>query len=264
MSTLAGPGNYPSGPQEQLAAPPGFSRPINAAQPYTPFETMKIQDMDEFLDVIPRMPLVMQTHDCYHEDWIRLMQDLALAWAGKLPIPEFTRTGRTPKRTTLASDLIDLWNTSFFLTRGVEVVLYKGRERRSGPNAGTIDRQLPTYDPNDSYSDDSSTDSDDSDDSDGSGYGGEYGLYGRQPTMQTADAVEARRRRNELKKEKKRRHKEKKLRKKARARENKYALYLTCVPAREPGPGSMPGSMPVPGGMGPAIGGHGTPGGFAV
>lgn len=72
--TLAGPGNYQAAPQEQLAAPPGFSRPINAAQPYTPFEAMKIQDMDDFLDNIPRMPLVMQTHDCYHEDWIRLMQ----------------------------------------------------------------------------------------------------------------------------------------------------------------------------------------------
>lgn len=58
----------------RLAAPEGFSRPINAAQPYTPFETMKIQDMDDFIDHIPRMPLVLQPHDVYHEDWIRMMQ----------------------------------------------------------------------------------------------------------------------------------------------------------------------------------------------
>lgn len=71
---LVGSNSYAVAQQEQLAAPPGFSRPINAAQPYTPFEPMKIQDMDDFLNVIPVMPLVMQTHDCYHEDWIRLMQ----------------------------------------------------------------------------------------------------------------------------------------------------------------------------------------------
>lgn len=77
--------------------------------------------------------------------------------------------------------------------------------------------------------------------------------------MQGADTVEARRRRLEAKREKKRRHKEKKMRKKAKARENKYALYLTCVPAREGGSGSMPGSM------GPPVGGQGmAPGGFAV
>lgn len=54
-----------------LAAPEGFSRPPNLAQPYTPFEVMKIQDMDDFLDVLPRMPKVLLTHDVYHDDWIR-------------------------------------------------------------------------------------------------------------------------------------------------------------------------------------------------
>jgi hypothetical protein len=80
----------------------------------------------------------------------KLIQDLTLSWAGKLPLPDLARGGRVPKRSTLAADLVDLWNSSFFLARGVEVVLYKGRERRSGPNAGLIDRQLPTYDADDS------------------------------------------------------------------------------------------------------------------
>jgi hypothetical protein len=76
MAPLSGPGGFPQSgqPQEQLAAPEGFSRPINAAQPYTPFDTMKIQDMDAFLENIPKMPLVLQPHDVYHSDWIRFMQ----------------------------------------------------------------------------------------------------------------------------------------------------------------------------------------------
>ena len=46
--------------QGQLTIPEGFDRPVNAALSYTPFEPMKIQDMDEFLVRLPRMPLVLQ------------------------------------------------------------------------------------------------------------------------------------------------------------------------------------------------------------
>ncbi len=60
--------------QQQLAAPEGFSRPINAACPYTPFEALKIQGMDSFLEHIPRMPAVLQPHDVYIEDWARFVQ----------------------------------------------------------------------------------------------------------------------------------------------------------------------------------------------
>ena len=75
------PGMPPSSPRmplapgeaQMLSAPEGFSRPPNLAQPYTHFEMMKIQDMDDFLEVIPRMPLVLVPHDVYHEDWIRFM-----------------------------------------------------------------------------------------------------------------------------------------------------------------------------------------------
>lgn len=61
------------GGEVQLTAPEAFSRPANAAQSYTPFNTMKIQDMEQFYDQIPRMPLVLETHDVYHQDWIRFM-----------------------------------------------------------------------------------------------------------------------------------------------------------------------------------------------
>ncbi|KAF9247121.1 hypothetical protein BU15DRAFT_38971 [Melanogaster broomeanus] len=217
------PGTAVHGDQQQLSAPEAFSRPANAAQPYTAFHVMRIQDMEQFYDQIPRMPLVLDTHDVYHQDWIRFMNDLALAWAGKMPIPEFSR-GPPPKRSVLVADLIDLWNSNFFLTRRVEVVLYKGRERRSGPNTGTIDYHLPGFD--DSSSDDSSLSSSESD-SDSDRYAG----YGR-----GVDLTDSRRRRKE-KEEKKRRKKEKKLRKKAKEREKTYALYLTYVPPRDlPGP----------------------------
>jgi hypothetical protein len=60
--------------QGQLAAPEGFSRPINAAQAFTPFETMKIQDMDDLIQNAPRMPVVLGTHDVFASDWNRMMQ----------------------------------------------------------------------------------------------------------------------------------------------------------------------------------------------
>jgi len=181
------------------------------------------------------MPLVLVPHDIYHDDWIRLMTDLASAWVGRLPVPESARVGgRGPKRTTVACDLIELWNASFFIPRGVEIVFYKGRERRTGRLAGQVDMELPGFD--DRYYDDaSSTDSEVSDDSDSDGYGraGRYGhaggVYGRQPEGQVAELREARRRRKELEDDQKRRKKEKKEKKRLRELERRYSVYLTCV-----------------------------------
>ncbi|KAJ7507467.1 hypothetical protein B0H11DRAFT_1967227 [Mycena galericulata] len=233
--------------QGQLAAPEGFSRPINAAQAYTPFETMKIQDMDDLIQNAPRMPAVLQPHDVYPSDWNRMMQDLCLAWTGRLPAP-----GRTQKKTTLAADLLDVWNASFFFPRGVEVVLYKGRERRSGPNAGAVDIQLSAYGDRDDVSSSSSSSSEDSDSDSGSKYSQTAYMYGQQPFApgqgSMAEVLDQRRRRREVRAEKKRRRKEKKARRKAKAREKKYALYLTCVP--NGGPGVVGSGMPGIGSMG--------------
>ncbi|KAJ7688445.1 hypothetical protein B0H17DRAFT_1169540 [Mycena rosella] len=249
--------------QGQLAAPEGFSRPINAAQAYTPFETMKIQDMDDLIQNAPRMPAVLGPHDVFASDWNRMMQDLCLAWTGRLPAP-----GRPQRKTTLAADLIDLWNVSFFFPRGVEVVLYKGRERRSGPNAGVADIQLPTYDDHDDGSSSSSSSSEDSDSEGGGRYppAAAY-MYGQQQQPfipgqgSMSEVLEQRRRRREMRAEKKRRRKEKKARRKAKAREKKYALYLTCVPNG----GSVSGGMPAMGMMGnpgmmPGMNAMGVPG----
>ncbi|KAI0356544.1 hypothetical protein OH77DRAFT_1503505 [Trametes cingulata] len=222
----------PQQQQAMLTVPEGFARPPNRAQPYTHFEIMKIQDMDELLDAIPRMPAVLVPHDVYHEDWIRLMQDLAMAWAGTLPVPNYSPDGRPPKRSTLAADVIDLWNVSFFHPRGVEMVLYKGRERRSGRMAGTIDMGLPGFDERDV-----SSPSDSSDDDDGSAeerhrdrYGAYGGVYGRQAE---AELREARRARRERKAERRRRKMDKKIRKRAKELERTYAVYLQCVQPNE-------------------------------
>ncbi|KAI9001290.1 hypothetical protein BD414DRAFT_28832 [Trametes punicea] len=214
--------------QAMLTVPEGFSRPPNRAQPYTHFEIMKIQDMDELLEAIPRMPAVLVPHDVYHEDWIRLMQDLAMAWAGTLPVPQYTPDGRPPKRSTLAADVIDLWNASFFRPRGVEMVLYKGRERRSGRMAGTVDMNLPGFDEYDvsSPSDSSDDDDDSAEERHRDRYAPYGGVYGRQAE---AELREARRARRERKAERKKRKMEKKVKKRVKELERTYAIYLQCV-----------------------------------
>jgi hypothetical protein len=140
------------------------------------------------------------------------MQDIALAWTGRLPVPPGSRL---PRPSTAVADLVDLWNNQFFTSRSIEAVLYKGRERRSGPDAGAVD-DLPGPD----YDDVSTSESSESDDDDdGSDTG--YGAYERR---------EARRaRRAERKAEKKRRRKEKKIRRKAREQEKRYSLWVTYI-----------------------------------
>ncbi|KAI0650113.1 hypothetical protein C8Q79DRAFT_367471 [Trametes meyenii] len=217
---------------QMLTVPEGFARPPNRAQPYTHFEIMKIQDLDDLLDMVPRMPAVLVPHDVYHEDWIRLMQDLTGAWAGTLPVPQYTADGRPPKRSTLVADVIDLWNASFFRPRNVEMVLYKGRERRSGRMAGTVDMSLPGFDEYDvsSPSESSGGDDDSAEERHRERYGAYGGVYGRQAD---AELREARRARRERKAERKKRKMDKKIRKRAKELERTYSIYLQCIDPRD-------------------------------
>jgi hypothetical protein len=137
-------------------------------------------------------------------------------------VPDYNRSGgRAPKRSDLCADLLELWNNSFFLTRGIELVLFKGHYRRSGPNAGLMERHLPLSDEEreEEVSSESSSESSSEEDSDLS-EDDRYGRYGE---------AEARRRRREKKAEKKRRHRERKLRRKEKEREKRYALYVFSV-----------------------------------
>jgi hypothetical protein len=141
-------------------------------------------------------------------------QDVTLAWSGRLPVPP---GARLPRPSTAVADLVELWNAQFFIARGVEAVLYKGRERRTGPDAGMIDN-LPL-----SHADLSSSSSSESEDSDS-----EDDRYTTQGAYERREARRARR--ADRKAEKKRRRREKKLRRKAREQEKRYSLYMTYLP----------------------------------
>lgn len=162
------------------------------------------------------------------------MQDLSLSWSGKLPAPQYTNDGRQPRRTTLTADLVDLWNASFFIRRGAELVLYKGRERRSGRDIGAVDIHLPGFDDYDDYDDDDTISDDSEYDQDRHRYGAYGGGYSRGVDRQMAEMHEARRIRHERRKQdQKRRRVERRHRDRVRDAERKYALYLTCVTPRE-------------------------------
>lgn len=166
-----------------------------------------------------------------------LLQDLSRAWSGKLPVPEYAREAGPPRRTILTADLVDLWNVSFFFKRGVELILYKGRERRSGREIGRVDVHLPGFDdyPGDYDSQDEVSDDSEDDDvrEDKYRYGAYGGGYGRQTESQMHDLEEARNRDRRLREkkraEKKKRRQEQRHRRKQKEAERKYALYITCV-----------------------------------
>lgn len=145
-----------------------------------------------------------------------------MAWAGTMPVPQYSSDGRPPKRSTLTADVIDLWNASFFRARGVEAILYKGRERRSGRYAGSVDMNLPGFDRLDVSDPSDSDDSQDDSEDDRHRYGSRYGR---------SDA-EARRRR-ERKADRRQRKLDKKIKKRTRELERTYSMYLQCVPPSE-------------------------------
>ena len=179
---------------------------------------------------------------------------MALAWANRLPVPELSRDGHRPKNSNLVADLVDLWNASFFLPRGVELVLYRGRERRTGQRSGTIERDLPDFDESDD--DYSLTDSDDESDDSASDYGaGRYDSHGRtNPQDPLAEVFEmGRQRRAAAKADRKKKRQERHRRRRERRRDRKYWLCVTSVP--------MPGAGYMSGGGYSAGGGYGVRGG---
>lgn len=141
-----------------------------------------------------------------------------------MPVPQYSPDGRPPKRSTLAADVVDLWNSSFFRMRGVEMVLYKGRERRSGRYAGTVDVNLPGFDKLE-VSSPSEDDSEDDSEEDRYRDRDRYGAY-------RGSEAEARRRkeRKAEKAERRRRKMDRKIKRRQREMEKSYAVYIQCVP----------------------------------
>ncbi|TFK74398.1 hypothetical protein BDN72DRAFT_51972 [Pluteus cervinus] len=233
------PVTFPSSPKMQdgqLVPPEGFTRPPNNALPYTFFDQVKIINMEEILQAAPRMPGILLSHDVQEDDWSRFTHDLYLAWGGRLPVPEYSRSGQAPKNSKVSADLVDLWNGSFFANRGLEVVLYRGREIRTGPRAGQTDSQR--LDDDDESSEESSSESEtESSSEDEVTHGGkyppfagnppgQYGAYGGYGGNAGYEAAEVKRKKKE---ERRKRRKEKRARRKARKQKKKqYALYIRC------------------------------------
>lgn len=236
--------------EPRFSEPEGFSRPINAAQSYLFFEAMRITLLDDLVTrQLPKMPLVLQMHDVYPEDWSRLITDLTLAWTGRLPTAP-SPNGAAVHRATLSADLIDLWNNRFFSPRSVEMVLYRGRERRSGPAhlLGVKDIILPEGgsddSDDDSGSDDDSDSEDDDNDDDPRFAGRKQGAYGVPGGYFANPEEERRARKREKKKEKKRMRKERRKRRKEAGRA--WAIYLMYRPASGAGAGAGAGGAAVP------------------
>lgn len=97
--------------------------------------------------------------DVLHDDWNRCMHDIVTAWSGNMPYDIFSHGGRPRRQLTGAATpasasralvrpssavtkTIDVWNASFFLARKMELILYRGLERRSGMTAGKRSERL--------------------------------------------------------------------------------------------------------------------------
>lgn len=177
---------------------------------------------------------------------------MALAWAERLPIPEPEQGGRMPNRSTIIADLVNLWNDSFFLVRGVELVLFRGKERRTGSYAGLIEGNLPYLEEPDDYisSEEESVDDDSNSDLEYGGGRYQHPGYG-DPQRQMAEIYEEGRRRKEAKlareAERKRKRKERHRKRREKIRARKYALYLTYTPTSVAG-GSYGGNSGYPSG----------------
>ena len=114
---------------------------------------------------------------------------------------------RKPKRSSTVSDSLDMWNGAFFFARGVELVLYKGREARSGQHAGRFEMRLPRIETESDVSSTSSSENSVSDSENNWSRYGQYGAYGRFEGQErwAAEMREARRYRRQKKAEKKKR-----------------------------------------------------------
>ena len=129
-----------------VALPESFNRIPSPAWAFTPFNEFKIQDLDRLEGNMPRMPKDIDVHDVLHVDWIRFMLDLTGAWIEQLPIPESAKqNGRPPERRDVVTGVVEDWNKKFFFRRGIEAIVYKGRERITDKYAGRVDTNLPDF-----------------------------------------------------------------------------------------------------------------------
>ncbi|KAG8963974.1 hypothetical protein FRC03_002405 [Tulasnella sp. 419] len=129
--------------------PPSFYREPGRQVPYNPFPRFDIVwDLSLLGRDTHPLPAALLPCDVNHEDWNRCMEDLVSAWNGVVPYELFRDKPRnmivSPGSAVAA--MVDIWNVCFFLDRNVELVLYRGLERRTGPTAGRRDERLRSKD----------------------------------------------------------------------------------------------------------------------
>ncbi|CAE6391608.1 unnamed protein product [Rhizoctonia solani] len=190
---------------------PVSGRELNRAQPFTNFEEFfLVEDLRELMQPQPPpLPAALVPHDVMAEEWDRCMQGLISLTSQALS------SSRSSALDPL-NDLVTQWNNTFFLPRGVDIGVYKGSSRRSGP-ANQITSQpssLRSYDESESESSSTSSSSTESSESDDGRY-----------------FSSARREQKEAKKaERKARRKEKQRRRRARRRQRSVSIRVRAVP----------------------------------
>ncbi|KAG8995268.1 hypothetical protein FRB90_000218, partial [Tulasnella sp. 427] len=138
-------------PRAAYPEPPmAFNREPSKDLPYTRFNQFAIIfDLDDLKKFLPPLPALLVPCDVKHEDWDRCMLDLSTAWNGVLPYdilhsPRKQRSRQTTlaRPSSAAAKTVDIWNHLFFYRRKVELILYRGLERRSGLTAGKESERL--------------------------------------------------------------------------------------------------------------------------
>ncbi|KAH7343847.1 hypothetical protein B0J17DRAFT_193334 [Rhizoctonia solani] len=187
---------------------PVSGRELNRAQPFTAFEEFfLVEDLRELMQPQPPpLPAALVPHDVMAEEWDRCMQGFI----------SLTSQALQASRSSALEPLIELvtqWNTTFFLPRGVDISIYKGNSRRSGPPMN-FPSTLRSFDDSESESESSSSSSTSSSDSEDDRY-----------------FSSARREQKAAKKaERKARRKDRQRRRRARRRQRSVSIRVRAVP----------------------------------
>jgi len=146
------------------------------------------------------------------------------------------RTLRRPRRSTLIIEITETWNLEFFVKRGVEAILYKGRERRTGDVAkGTISEEEEEEDEDDSESSDDDTDMSERDYLARGRYSYNPGEKWREEGGARNVLDRFRTRREQRRTKRLHRDKQERRREKEReARERPWSLHFRAIPPRSP------------------------------
>ncbi|KAG8715425.1 hypothetical protein FRC11_004204 [Ceratobasidium sp. 423] len=183
-------------------------RELNRAQPFTAFEEFfLVEDLRELMQPQPPpLPAALVPHDVMAEEWDRCMQGLISQTSQAL------QSSRSSALDPLI-ELITQWNTTFFLPRGVDISVYKGNSRRSGPPMNHPST-LRAYDESESESESSSSSSTSSSESEEDRY------------FSSARREQKAARRAERKARRKERHR----RRRARRRQRSASIRIRAVP----------------------------------